>query len=442
MGVLWFQALREVFQMATKLTRRTVVAGAGAAVAMPWIARSPAFAAEPIVLGVPTSQTAAAGVADHQDFLQGTTLAMEEINAAGGILGRPLKLFVVDMNVLSPEASQQAIAACVDAKVDAISFAFTLVPIPAMDASVKYKCPYVDGNAQRAATDAVKRDPEKYSHVFQIAPSEVNYGWTYPLWLEDEEKHGVWKPKNRKVHIIQEQIAYCQTISKSAQSAIKKHGKFEVARVTDIQYPVQDWAPVIREMKEVDAAAILVDHWVAAEYAAFCKQFVADPVQNALVYLQYGPSQPEFLELAGSAANGFVWGTTMGIYGDEKGRAYREKYKKRFPGTMGQVYTGIAYDQTHYFKKAWEAVGDPRKFKEVCDWIRANPQKGVCGYVNMGNSNQEAVHYPDNGGDKLQTFDLEKGVAQLYYQVQNIDHKVTFPKEVAESTLQPCPWWT
>jgi branched-chain amino acid transport system substrate-binding protein len=56
----------------------------------------------------------------------------------------------------------------------------------------------------------------------------------------------VWKPKNRKVHIIQEQVAYCQTISKAAQAALKKRGKFEVAGVTDIQFPVQDWAPVIQ----------------------------------------------------------------------------------------------------------------------------------------------------------------------------------------------------
>jgi branched-chain amino acid transport system substrate-binding protein len=426
--------------MVSRLTRRSVTAGIGAALSAPFIGRS-ALAAQPIVLGIPYCQTAAAGVADHKDFLNGTTLAMEEINAAGGILGRPLKLFTTDMNVLSPESSKQALAACVDAKVDAISLAFTLVPLPAMDATVKYKCPFIDGNAQRAGTSAVKANPDKYSHIFQIAPSEVNYGWTYPLWLEHEERRGVWKPKNRKVHIIQEQVGYCQTISRAAQDAIKKHGKFEVARVTDIQYPVQDWAPVIREMKEVDAAAILVDHWVAAEYAAFCKQFVKDPVRDSLVYLQYGPSQPEFLELAGPAANGFAWGTVMGIYGDEAGRAYKEKYRKRFPGIMGQIYTGVAYDQTYYFKKAWEAVGDPRKFKEVCDWIRANPQRGVCGFVNMGNPYQEALHYPDNGGDELQASALDKGVAQLYSQVQGGEHKVIYPGEVSEAKLTAAPWW-
>ncbi len=428
--------------MERSISRRTVVGGlaaGAAALPMPYISRA-AFAAEPIILGVPTSQTAAAGVADDQDHLNGTTLAMEEINAAGGILGRPLKLFVTDVDKLSPESCQSAIAACVDARVHAISNAFVFVPIPAMDASAKYKCPYLQGNTQRAATEAFKANPEKYSHVFQTDPSEVHYGYTYPIWLKAMEESGGWKPKNRKVHIVQEQVAYCQTISRAAQAALK-NSSFQVAAVTDIQYPVQDWSPVIQKLKEVDAGAIMIDHWVAAEYAAFCKQFAADPVKDSLVYLQYGPSQPEFLTLAKDSANGFCWSTVLGVYADERGNAFRAKYKKRFPGIMGLVYTGNGYDIVHYLKAAWEAVGDPAKFKEVCDWVRTNPYRGVCGYMNLNNEFQEAAHYPDDGHPITAT-ELEKGMSQLYVQVQDVQHKIIYPYAIKESKLQPAPWWS
>ena len=210
------------------------------------------------------------------------------------MLGREIELFVPDVDKLSPESCRQAIAACIDKKVHAISNAFLFAPIPAMDESAKYKCPYLQGNTQRNATLAYKADPKKYSHVLQTDPSEVNYGWTYPLWLTKMEETGVWKPKNRKIHIVAEQVGYCQTILKAARESIPKYN-FELAEVTDIQYPVNDWSPVIQKLKEVDAGAIMIDHWVAAEYAAFCKQFSADPVPGAIVYLQYGPSQPEFL---------------------------------------------------------------------------------------------------------------------------------------------------
>lgn len=428
--------------MTSKLTRRTVTAGLGAAVAMPWIAGRGFAASKPIMIGVPATSTAAIGAADHGDYVNGSTMALDEINKSGGVLGRELKQMVIDFDPLSPESSKQAIAQCIDAQVDAIANPYMLPPLPAMDASSQYKCPFLHGSANRVSTEAVKANPEKYGHVFQPVSSEVDYGWTFPLWLEHAEKQGGWKPKNRKIHIVQEQIAYCQTISKCAQEAVRKSGKFEVARITNIQYPVQDWANVIRELKETDAGTILIDHWVAAELAAFAKQFVADPVPNSLVYLQYGPSQPEFLTLAGAAANGFCWSTVTGVYDDERGHDFRIKYKKRFPGVMGLAYTGISYDVAFMLKRAWEGVGDPRKFKEVLAWVRANPTRGVCGYYDMNNPYQEARHFPDNGFDGLQAAQIEKGQSQFYCQIQDKEHKIVYPTEISEAKLKPAPWWT
>lgn len=407
---------------------------------MPWVRR--VSAADKILLGVPSSLSTPYGVADDTDHLNGTMLAQEEINSTGGILGRELELFVPDVDKLSPESCRQTIAACIDKKVHAISNAFLFAPIPAMDESVKYKAPYLQGNTQRSATEAFKADPKKYSHIFQTDPSEVNYGWTYPLWLTEMEKVQGWKPKNRKVHIVAEQVGYCQTILKAAREAIPKHD-FELAEVTDIQYPVNDWAPVIQRLKEVDAGAIMIDHWVAAEYAAFCKQFIADPVPGALIYLQYGPSQPEFLQLGGSATEGFCWSTVLGVYGDQIGQDFRTKYLERFPdyvGNMGLVYTGNGYDIVQYLKRSWEATGNPEDFTANCDWIRANPYRGVCGMMDMRNEYQEALHYPDNGFGN-QADSPETGMSQLYVQVQNVEHKIIWPDLIAESKLQPSPWW-
>lgn len=427
--------------MTTKLTRRTVTAGLGVAMAMPWVARQAFAQSKPIVIGVPATKTAAIGAADHGDHINGTILALDEINKSGGVRGRELKALYIDFDPLSPESSKQAIAQCIDAQVDAISNPYMLPPIPAMDASSQYKCPYLHGSANRVSSEAVKANPAKYGHVFLGTTAEVDYGWTFPLWLEHAEKQGAWKPKNRKVHIVQEQIAYTQTISKCAQEAIKKRGKFEVARITDIQYPVQDWANVVRQLKEVDAGVIMIDHWVAAELAAFAKEFIANPVPNSLVYMQYGPSQPEFLTLTKAAGNGFCWSTVTGVYGDAMGQAFRAKYKKRFPGIMGLVYTGFGYDMAYILKAAWEGVGDPRKFKEVNNWIRTHPVRGVCGYYDMNNPYQETRHFPDNGFDSLQVADITKGQSQFYCQIQDEEHKIIYPNEIAEAKIKPAPWW-
>ena len=118
---------------------------------------------------------------------------------------------------------------------------------------------------------------------------------------------------------------------------------------------------------------------------------------GAIVYLQYGPSQPEFLELGGSATEGFCWSTVLGVYGDKIGQDFRAKYLKRFPkfvGNMGLVYTGNGYDIVQYLKRSWEATKKPEDFEANCKWIRENPYRGVCGMMNMNNEFQEALHFP------------------------------------------------
>ncbi|EAQ23788.1 branched-chain amino acid ABC transporter, periplasmic branched-chain amino acid-binding protein, putative [Roseovarius sp. 217] len=426
------------------ISRRTALkltaGGAAMGLAAPALSQG---LSDKLLIGVPSSLSTPYGVADDTDHLNGTNLALEEINSSGGILGREIELFVPDVDKLSPESCRQAIAACIDKKVHAISNSFLFAPIPAMDESAKYKCPYLNGNTQRAATEMYRSDPEKYSHILQTDPSEVNYGWTYPKWLEKMEESGVWTPKNRKIHIVAEQVGYCQTILKAAREAIP-NSTFELVEVTDIQYPVNDWGPVIQKLKEVDAGAIMINHWVAAEYAAFCKQFSADPVENSLVYLQYGPSQPEFLELGRSATEGFCWSTVLGVYGDQNGQDFRKKYLTRYPefeGNMGLVYTGNGYDIMNYLKLAWEATGDPDDFAANVAWIRNNPYRGVNGMMNMNNDLQEALHFPDNGFGN-QAANLEDGMGQLFVQVQDREHKVIWPNEIAESTLRPAPWWT
>lgn len=77
--------------------------------------------------------------------------------------------------------------------------------------------------------------------------------------------------------------------------------------ITDVQFPVQDWTPIIQAQKAADCGVIMIDHWVAAELASFALADVLGLTPGAPVYLQYGLAQPEFLDLAGDAAEGFVW---------------------------------------------------------------------------------------------------------------------------------------
>ena len=399
------------------------------------LASNPLYAQDPIVIGLPLTQSGPVGVVDHQDHLNGTTLAVEEINAAGGVLGRQIELKVVDTDILTPEGTQAGFQKLADEKVHAISSPFVLIPNPAMDASAAYGAPHLSGDTKIDAVNLFKSNPEKYANFFHLDPPEIYYGYGFIPFLDNLKASGVWQPINNKIHIVQEQIAYNQRISEATQEAIKaSNGEWELGGITDIQSPVQDWGPVIRDIHQFGAGVVMLDHWVAAEYAAFAHQYQVNALPGALVYMQYGPSQPEFLDIAGEAAEGYVWSTVLGVYNDAQGAEFRAKYKERFPGTMGLVYTGMGYDVVYMLKAAWEAAGDPNDFKAVNDYIRNSPYRGVDGWYILNNDCQCTPAYPD------QVDDIEKGMAHLFFQVQDGEHKIIAPDPLIESKFRPAPW--
>lgn len=393
-----------------------------------------ASAADDIVIGVPAAQSSVAGVADHQDWLNGVTMAIDEINAAGGVNGRMLRAEVVDTDIMSPEGTVAAFQSLAGRGIHAIASAFVLIPQPAMDAAAATGVPYMHGNTQLSAIELVKSDPKRYRNIFQIDGAETWYGFGLIKYLDQLQASGAWTPKNNRVHIVQEQIAYTQVISQSAQKAIAESGgKWELAQVTDIQFPVQDWSPVMRALKESDAGVIFISHWVAAELAAFAQQFAADPIPGAMVYLQYGPSQPEFLELSGGAAEGMIWGSVIGNHRDEKGAAFTKAYMERFGENMGQVYTGSGYDTVHMLAEVWKTT-DPSDFDAVGNAIRKLKYTGVAGTYTFDRPEQAPLVHP------WQVENVADGVSHLIYQVQDNQHKIFLPEALAETTYRKPSW--
>ncbi|MEL7466580.1 MAG: ABC transporter substrate-binding protein [Pseudomonadota bacterium] len=394
-----------------------------------------AIAAEPIVIGVPAAQSGPVGVADHQDWTNGLMMAIEEVNEAGGVLGRPLEAKLIDLDMMTPEGNVAGMQALIEGGAHAIASAFTIIPQPAMDAAAPSGIPYLHGNTSSVNDDLFMSDPEKYRNIFQLDVPEVWYGSGFVKYLQDKTAAG-WEPKNNKIHIVQGQISYTQLISQATQeAAAATNGEWEIGAITDIQFPVQDWSPVIRALQDTDAAAIMIDHWVAAELAAFAQQYAFDPVPGSLVYLQYGPSQPEFLDLAQGAGEGMIWGTVYGVYADEKGAAFREKYRAKYPGTMGMVYTGGGYDAVMMLAQAWEAVGDPSDFDAVGDAIRAIEYRGVNGFYKFRPETNSGISYPN------MTDDPEGGQAHLFFQVQDNEHRIIAPEPFAEVEFRDPPWW-
>ena len=414
-------------------TESAAPAASAATTAAP--AEGGAAAGEPIVIGMPIAQSGPAGIADHKDCWNGAILAQETVNANGGVNGRPIELNVTDIDILTPEGITAGFQKLTGDGVSALVSPFVIIPPPALDVAAAYGAPYMSGDTNIDAQNIRAGDPAKYGNYF-VDPAETYYGSGFVTFLSQLKDSGKWTPKNNKVDIVRGDTAYNQNIAQATIDAIAaSEGAWELGEVIDITAGTKDWSPVLQKLAANDAGTIMVDHWIGAELASFSQQFAADPVEGSLVYLQYGPSQPEYLEIAGDAAEGFVWGTVIGTGNTSaEDKAFRAAYQSKFgvdDKTMGLVYTAWCYDMVNVLANAW-ANTDPADFAAVNAYIAANPTNGVTGHLNFANG--AVPIYPD-----VET-DPTKGVTHYFYQVQDGRHTVISPDNDSEAPFAAAPW--
>jgi branched-chain amino acid transport system substrate-binding protein len=144
----------------------------------PWMAAILAAAgiaapaiAQPIVIGVSTAQTGPASVAAEWE-LWGANLAVEEINAAGGVLGRKLELLVMD-NKCNPSEAVNVANKLVEAKVVAIEGAHcSSVHLATMKIVADAKIPMITGIASNPQITELA-GPGRNEYAFRISPGDT-----------------------------------------------------------------------------------------------------------------------------------------------------------------------------------------------------------------------------------------------------------------------------
>src|SRR5690242_4151482 len=124
----------------------------------------------PIVIGISTPQTGVAAVASEWE-MWGVDLAVEEINAAGGLLGRKVQLMVED-NKCNPSEGVNVANKLVEAKVVAIEGAHCSSPhLASMKIVEAAKIPMVTGIASnQQITDSA--GPGRLEYSFRISPGD------------------------------------------------------------------------------------------------------------------------------------------------------------------------------------------------------------------------------------------------------------------------------
>jgi branched-chain amino acid transport system substrate-binding protein len=177
----------------------------------------------------------------------------------------------------------------------------------------------------------------------------------------------------------------------------------------------------------------MITQFLPSELADFQRTFVTNPTPS-LIYAVYSPSIPQFLDCAGPTAEGLIWSTVSGTYGDQIGSAFAERYLAAFGRMPGRSHAGIAYDEVRLIAQAWATVGNPRSFAAVAAQLRLAAHRGVNGTYVFDHAGQCGLAYPDV------TPDPSVGQAHLVLQIQRGRHRTLEPAPYAASHFIRPPW--
>lgn len=391
---------------------------------------------EPIPVGgaVPLTGWAAA---DAIEFQRGLEMACEDINAMGGILGRPLEPHFEDTRDGGADVVSQSMQRLIDRHdVHAIIHGYNPATLEAeYDVVADNGIIYTHTNTSLIHHDRIKKEPERFFGCFQSDPSEYWYGEGFLAFLNDLVDKGLWTPANKKIAIVVGAQNYSIVIGNSVRDNAAKYG-WETSLYETVQIPISEWGPTLAKIRRDPPGVICITHYLPQDLAQFQIQFTPNPTPS-LVYMQYGPSLRAFRDIGKEATNGVVYGTVIATLPDEIGDHFSERYRAKFGDDASPLVGSQPYDAAHMWAIAAALSGGPgapgeddqnRKVAAMMNWLT---YRGACGTLRFEENG--AVTYPG------QTNDPSLGMPHQFLQIQ--DHKEV-PKLIAPWPYQKAEFKT
>ncbi len=368
---------------------------------------------------------------DGQEMVRGQTLAIEEINARGRLLGHKLTLSILDTKDQSADVMRNVFLRFVSQGVAAVFAGYTTydsVEFPIVgDAGI----PTYHMNTWHGNLDFVKA--HNYQNIFEACPPEQWYGPGFVLVADRLINSGVWTPASKTVAIVTSNDPYSLAIAQAVRSGLEAKG-WTTTMFQEFTVPQADWNAVLLKIRQTPPGMIFFSDYDPGDEASFIKQFRQSPTRS-LVYQQYAPSVPQYLQLAGSAADGVIWSTMIGtITADSFGQDFVSKYTKRFSEAPGLSLAGGYYDTVRIWARAVEDAGDPFNFKAVSAATAAQVFRGVSGGFSFLPGFLNVPPYPD------QIPDPSIAMPHLTFQIQGGKQALISPEPYATGQFQLPSW--
>ncbi len=347
------------------MNRRSVLKGfsalATASVAMPYLA-NPARAAEAIRVGVISPLTGAWTVYGKA-HLAGFELAVEEINAAGGVDGRPLEIVVGDSKTEPRIVVEQANRLLRQEGVDFLAGTFSSAernaagPVVQQSGKLLLYPTFYEGQSQEFFPGVCNKN------IFMFGPEPSQQVWPHVEYIV--------KNYGRKFFLIGSDYAWPRETNKMFK---EKFAEFDGEVVGEVYVPFNtpEYASVLREIRE-SGAGVVFHSLTGSDTVNFRRQFHAAGMNKDIVIWTVDDEEVVTSGLGAEVSAGtYVSFDYFMSIDTPNNKTFLEKLFKKYGNDMLMNTVGVAmYNAAHLLAKAIVAAGSTETDK-VRDALRGS----------------------------------------------------------------------
>ncbi|MBO6540021.1 MAG: ABC transporter substrate-binding protein [Rhizobiaceae bacterium] len=394
---------------------RTLILGAATALSMSFAVG--ASYADVVKIGVLAPLTGSAA-ADGQEMLNGVQLAVDELNAAGGVAGHTFEVAVGDVGDASSDAVATAAERLLgDRAMGAIMTGYASGSNFEIEMMAEQDMIYLVSANSAQTEGIIAPNPDDFGTVWSLTPSYAGYNTEIVPVIDGLAADGKLDLPNKKVAIIASDNPYSKGIADGMVDAFTAAG-WEVTENDLLPFgEINDWRAFLAKIRQNPPAVLINTDYVSANAATFMTQFMEDPT-DSLVFIQYAPSVPEFLDLTKEKSSGVVYNLLGGVLNTPSNPRAAEvmaKYEAAFGNEPGS-YGPSLYEQVMIYADALAKVGDPAKRVEIGAEIAKTDKQSAMGKIKFDPATHLSVQ--SNDGVPLQFYQIRDGERILFYPEQ------------------------
>jgi branched-chain amino acid transport system substrate-binding protein len=344
---------------------KTVAAGAILALA----AGPAALAQETIKIGVLVPTTGAEATYGL-DMANAVTIAQEEINKAGGVLGKPLSMIVGD-DACDPQQAVNAASKLVSqGVVAAVGGYCSGATLPTLKIFGDAKVPFVI-----TAANSTKLIPANSGSTFMINSTGDEQAAKAVKFFSGQ---GV-----KTLAIVNEGDAYSQDLANLTQDAWTKDGGKVVAFET-VNKGEQDYSSIITAIKAADPGAVF---WTAyyADGGLLIRQ-LRQSGYTGLIAVGDGSNSTKLFDIAGRAAEGVFAFSNPTAEFLPAAKSFTETYKAKY-GVQPGPYAPLTYDGMQLLAWAFNKAGTTQSAAVVTALASADNKEWLAGPISFNKNN-------------------------------------------------------